>query len=258
VVSDKTDRSGYEELLTEDQLLARIDTAVEWSRRAGKLSATSEQEKATSEQVATWEQLVEYSNHVERLSDMVLRVKLADRLASLTAEQRENLLGEWGSAELGSYEKRKLWKYQGVISKGQALVIIGETRPKLKAKHAVYCTAARAFEIAEEDEFWPGRVNTPTQNSGKKRSTTPLAKLNDFHNLIASILIKSSFRIKNQDVADQITANNPSLPADYRDTHCPEDKPYLLSAFLNKKPILKKRFENRVSAVRKKIEPTAI
>jgi hypothetical protein len=256
--SNKTGESGFEESLTEDQLLARIDLAAEWASRAGKLSATSEQKKATPEQVATWEQLLEYSWHVERVSDMILLIKLKGRLASLTSKEREDLLRVWASALPASYEDRKLGIYRSDISLDQAVSNVQECRAKLKAKHAVYCTAARAFKIAEEDEFWPGRVNTPSQNSGRKRSTTPVAKLKDFHSLIASIFIKSRFRIKNQDVANHILANSPLLPEGYRDPHCPVDKPYKLSVFLNKKPILKKRFENRVSAVRKKIETIAI
>ncbi len=242
--------SGFEESLTEDQLLARIDTALDWQRRAGKLSATSEQEKATPEQVATWEQLVGYSYYVEQLSDMILRVKLADRLASLTSKQKDDLLREWDSAEPGSYEKRKLWKYDGVISKDQALETIREIRPKLKAKHAVYCTAAQAFKIAKENEFFPGYgtlLSQPDQPK-KKRAKASLEQTTSFRRWIAEILVRIGTDARALDVAKEIEVGDLRVEDQYRgdgkNQHMKLDKVLLADR------TLKKHFETLVSDVR--------
>ncbi|HEV2136336.1 MAG TPA: hypothetical protein VGR47_19060 [Terracidiphilus sp.] len=254
--SSKTGRSGFEETLTEDQLLARFDTALEWSRRAWKLSTTSEQEKATPARVATWEKLVEYSECIEYVADGVLRVKLTDRLASLTSHEKEELLREWAAAQPGSYESRKLGKCSGVISRDQAVSTIRKYRGKLKTKHAVFCTAARAFEIPEDDEFFPGygtllaRPNQPK----KKRAKASLDETTEFRQWIGEILKKSGIRTSALNVAKQIKVDDRRVEEQYRgDGKNPQTT---LDKVLLANRTLKKHFETLVSDVRGLVQPT--
>lgn len=138
VASGGTFGAGFEETLTEDQLLARIDTALVWSQRAWKLNAISEQVKATAAQVATWRQLAEYCDSIEQVSDMILRLKVMDKLASLKPKYKEELLREWASAEPDSYEGRKLGKCSGVISREPVL-----ESPVLGSSHGNYSLQKR-------------------------------------------------------------------------------------------------------------------
>jgi len=259
VDSEEADVWGYEESLTEDQLLARIDLAQCWQSRAGKLSATSEQAIATPAQVATREQLFEYSCHVERLSDMILRVRLDDRFASPTAEQMEELR-EWASAPPASYECRKLWKRSGVISRNQALETIRKIRRELKSKHAVYCTAARAFKIAAEDEFFPGygtllfRPDQPKKN----RARASLKQTTPFRRWIAEILVRIGTDASALEVAKQIEVSDPRVEDQYRGdgTNQLMKNPLVrLDKILLADRALKKHFETLVSDVRGLVTP---
>lgn len=245
----ETDGSGYEELLAEDQLLARIDTALVWKLRTEKLSAKSEQEKADPAKVGTWEQFVEYCECIERVSDGVLRVKLMDRLAALTPEQREELLHEWASAPVDSYEHRKFGKCSGVISTEQALSTVREARVKLKSKHAVFCTAAKAFEISEGDEFWPGYVTlSPASNHLKKRARASLSETTPFRRWIGTILIKIGPDASALDVAKEIDVSDLRVDDQYRGDGKIQHKK--LDKVLLADRTLKKRFGTLVSDVR--------
>ena len=250
---NKTGGPGFEESLTEDQLLARIDTALVWNSRAWKLSAKSEQEKASPGKVATWKELAEYSQYVERISDMILRIKLTDRLASLMPQEKEALLREWGSAEPDSYECRKRGKCSGVISKKQALETAREIRAKLKAKHAVYCTAARAFEIPEDDEFFPGHgtlLPRPNQPK-KKRVRASLDKTTHFRRWIAEILVRIGTDASALDVAKEIKLTGIidwRVEEQYRGDG--KTKYETVYSLLLANRTVKKRFENLVSDVK--------
>lgn len=234
---------GNEDQLTEDQLILRIDKAWEWCKEADKLRYKNELDKATPGQRGGWEVTRDYFDQIIDLFKDVLAVKIADRFGTLSIEEREKEIRRLEEECNRKVGQGKLWFWNSLISKSDALKDIETIRAAMGAKIDSDREALRDFGI-KDSEFWPARVSTE-----KKQSKTPISDLNPFHSLIASILIRHRLHISNKNVATHIPANHPSLPPQYRDPNPPSNKA-TLSDFLNNNSKLKKRFEHTVSAVR--------
>jgi hypothetical protein len=217
--SDEIDKQGYEEQLTEDELLARMDIAHELSSRVGKLFFEKERDKATPEQATMWKHLALYLDHLAMLTDLILQVKLIDRFDALPSGDKEQLLRKWASAPEDSYDNRKYHKFNVVRSREGAINIVRELRAELKSESVLNCKAMRAFGFSEESVFWPGHLDSPirAEPTKKKRSRAPIDESTEFRKLIASILVRKGFRQSSTDIAKQIPANNRDIEEQYLD-----------------------------------------
>jgi hypothetical protein len=247
--SNESQGQGYEEQLTEEELILRIESASSRQNDAGRLHYKDEQKKATPEQVACWKYACQYFSLTEDLARYVLNAKLTDQLSSLSPEEQIKERDRWRLADKSSFLGKRHGYFTTFYSRDRLQELIESTRAELTPQVAAFRKAVRAFGLSEESDLWPGFLPTlPIERRipKKKRSAAPIDRSNPFRKLIAGILIKRGIDKSYLEVAKRISTEDRALPDEYK----VDKSAKTLDRILINNPELMTKFVNRVSDVR--------
>jgi hypothetical protein len=205
---------GYEERLTEEQLRVRLKQIFHWSNKVGN---TKYDKNATPEQKGGMEQLSHYFLLLQLISDHVLRLKIAERKAKMSEEEKKE---EILQSRRGSYE-REVNYHVLIKSPEELLTEIDECREEIAQEYALYEDLLTAFHVEANSPLRP--INMSAKPHAPRKFTS------EWKRIIKQAIIACPEGSLAPTVANWIYDNCPDakLPS-YCDGHEPPDLGWLV------------------------------